>query len=140
MDMVEWDKKRFDLIKEIIFDYLMTLGFEKHCVTFVPISAYSGINLSSKLNVEKASWWKGENLMQIIENLPLPKRNDTKPIRFSINNVYHLNNEKGIFISGKVEGGIIEEKEKLVLLPHDIRLGIRKIIRNSNTVNQAFVG
>jgi translation elongation factor EF-1alpha len=72
--------------------------------------------------------------MQIIENLPLPKRMDTKPIRFSINSIYHLNNEKGMFISGKVEGGIIEEKEKLVLLPHEIKLGIRKIIRNSSVV------
>jgi elongation factor 1 alpha-like protein len=52
MDVVGWDKVRFDEIKRVFMDYLMDLGFDKNCVTFVPISAFLGINLSKKMNEE----------------------------------------------------------------------------------------
>jgi len=68
-------------------DYLIQIGFKENQITFIPISAFKGENISS--NMEANSWYKGDCLMQIIENLPLPSRDIEKPVRFNIYSSYY---------------------------------------------------
>ena len=140
MDVIDWNKQRFDEIRDKFLDYLLKVGFLKNNVTFVPIAAFKGENLSTNVSLKEAAWWKGENLMQLIENLPAPHRNDEKPIRFTVSNMYHKTNEKGLFLQGKVDGGIIDQKEKLVIMPSGILTGVKKILREGTVVNQVVIG
>lgn len=82
MDLNKWDQERYNYIKNTLYQYLIDIGFEDDQLSFLPISAFKGLNICEPLkNVE---WYKEECLMQKIENMPLPIRNIDKPIRFNI--------------------------------------------------------
>ncbi|MDE1865028.1 MAG: hypothetical protein KGH94_00090 [Candidatus Micrarchaeota archaeon] len=65
MDMVSYDKKAFDRVKEDISKYLKAIGFTKP-VSYVPVSAYDSQNLIK--SSDKMKWYTG---MPLIEELAL---------------------------------------------------------------------
>lgn len=56
---VEWSKERYDEIKDKLSPFLKAAGFSvKTDVTFIPVSAYTGLNLKDRLPKNIAPWYK----------------------------------------------------------------------------------
>jgi peptide chain release factor subunit 3 len=62
-------------------------------------------------------WYNGPSLMKILDELELPKRDPTGPIKVPI--LYKMN-DKGIVVFGKIERGTVTMGEKLVLMPSNL--------------------
>lgn len=55
---VEWQKSRFDEIKEKLAPFIRSAGFNlKTDVTFIPVSAYTGANLKDTVSKSVCPWW-----------------------------------------------------------------------------------
>lgn len=56
---VQWSKERFEEIKDKLTPFIKAAGFNpKTDVTFIPVSAYTGINLKDRPTKAQCSWWE----------------------------------------------------------------------------------
>lgn len=56
---VQWAESRFNEIKDKITPFVKAAGFNpKTDVTFIPVSAYTGVNLKERIPKETAPWWR----------------------------------------------------------------------------------
>lgn len=56
---VNWEQSRYDEIKDKLTPFIKAAGFNpKNDVTFIPVSAYTGVNLKEPVSKEVAPWWK----------------------------------------------------------------------------------
>ena len=56
---VRWDKARFDEIKDKLTPFVKGSGYHpKNDVTFIPVSAYTGLNLKDRVSPSVCPWWK----------------------------------------------------------------------------------
>lgn len=128
LDTVGWSFERYSMLKEILMDYLTSLGFEEQNLFFVPISAFLGVNIiDSKHDVKQLHWYVGPCLVDIVDKLAIPLRDINKPMRLGVSNCYQSNagKLKGLCLSGKVEGGVISLKQKYVILPKGIACNVK---------------
>ena len=56
---VDWQKSRYDEIKDKLTPFVKAAGFNpKTDVTFVPVSAYTGVNLKDRASKSLVPWWE----------------------------------------------------------------------------------
>lgn len=56
---VVWAKSRFDEIRDKLTPFIKAAGFNpKTDVTFLPVSAYAGLNLKDRVPKSLCSWWE----------------------------------------------------------------------------------
>lgn len=56
---VVWDKARYEGIKEKVIPFAKSAGFNpKNDVTFIPVSAYTGLNLKERVPKDICPWWE----------------------------------------------------------------------------------
>lgn len=81
----------------------------------MPVSGLNGDNLTPEKKMK--NWYNGPSLIEILDNMELPKRDPTGPIRIPI---LDKMKDRGIVVFGKVESGTINMGEKLVLMPSNL--------------------
>jgi peptide chain release factor subunit 3 len=98
--------------------YLKSCGYniEKH-VVWIPISGLTGENLMEPVSKHKCAWYEGPTLIEILDKLDLPPRNESSSVRVPILDRYK---DQGIFILGKVESGIVKYGGSYTLMPSRI--------------------
>lgn len=56
---VEWSKERYDEIKDKLTPFVKSAGFSlKTDVTFLPVSAYTGVNMKDRADKQFMPWWE----------------------------------------------------------------------------------
>jgi len=116
MDTVDWLQDRFRHIETSLRVFLeKQTGFGS--VQFIPTSGLTGENLVSPPDNMNAQWYQGQTLIQAIDAIPLPEREDQKPLRVVINDVLRSASTM-ITVSGKVEAGHVEMNDRVVLVPN----------------------
>jgi peptide chain release factor subunit 3 len=56
---VDWKKERYDEIKDKLTPFIKAAGFNpKTDATFIPVSAYLGINLNERVPKTVCTWWE----------------------------------------------------------------------------------
>ncbi|KAJ8530370.1 hypothetical protein ON010_g14542 [Phytophthora cinnamomi] len=129
MDMVDWDKERFDNIVKSLSTFLQGAGFRPKNLRFVPLSGMTGANLEKTGGVKECSWYSGPSLVEAIgmytarakdtillyvqaSNLSMtrvdtfapPQRQISKPFRMTVSDV-SKSMSLGQTISGRVYAG-----------------------------------
>ncbi|KAK1301245.1 Elongation factor 1-alpha [Acorus calamus] len=85
MDVVDYSRERFDLIKVQLSSFLHSCGFKESLVSWVPISCMKNQNLvTAPSDVLLSSWYHGPSLLEAIDSLQPPVRDITKPLRMPI--------------------------------------------------------
>ena len=113
MDSCEWSKVRFDEITKVMSTFLIgTAGFQKHNLTFIPVSGLSGENLKESKEAKLKMWYTGPTLVQTIDALTPCARPLEKALRFCVADV-----RKGLTVGGKVEAGFVRTKDELYVFP-----------------------
>ncbi|CAD8197864.1 unnamed protein product [Paramecium pentaurelia] len=130
MDQIDWNQKQFEEAKEYIKVSAAKLGYNQKQIKFIPISAFQGLNIQNKHNIQ---WYQGDTLVQEILNLPPIQRGDDKPLRFTILNRFHQNDGKlrGTCLLGKLHSGQLEKNINYVILPQGIFCEVKEVERQS---------
>lgn len=73
---VNWEEARFNEIKDKLVPFIKASGFNPKDVTFIPISAYTGLNLKDPIPASTSSWWKSVAFLFLLKCpvLIIPKR------------------------------------------------------------------
>lgn len=55
---VNWEESRYNEIKDKLIPFIKSAGFNTKNVSFIPISAYTGVNLKDPIPASTCTWWK----------------------------------------------------------------------------------
>lgn len=144
MDNVDWSFDRFKEIKDQLNEFFKNVGFNQENVYYVPISAFSGLNVSQPPSTEeekrKLEWFKGGSIINTLESITanLSDKNINDKFIFSINDVSNLSSS--LEISGKVNSGSISIQQKILILPSNQTSTIDQILINDKKSNVAISG
>ncbi|RDX55444.1 eukaryotic polypeptide chain release factor 3 [Lentinus brumalis] len=113
---VEWQKTRYDEIKDKLTPFIKAAGFNiKTDVTFIPVSAYTGANLKDRVAKDVAPWWDGPSLLEHLDKMPMVDRKRNGPLMMPISEKYK---DMGTVVVGKVESGHLRKGDTLLLMPN----------------------
>ncbi|XP_026763986.2 protein HBS1 [Galleria mellonella] len=140
LDTTTWSQERFNEITKKLKAFLKQAGFKESDVTYVPCSGLTGENLvNSPTEPELLKWYSGPCLLDIIDKFKVPERPVSKPLRFSINDVFK-GTGSGFCVSGRIENGVLNKGDKVLLCPTKELAEVRSISINDMTSNVAFAG
>jgi sulfate adenylyltransferase subunit 1 len=118
MDLVRYDENTYETIKKEFESIVAKAGFEGQKIKFIPLAAKDGDNIV--FSSEMMPWYKGETLLEFLENIPVADNNKDAPARFSVQYVIRPHSDqfhdfRGY--AGKVESGSFAKGETVVVLP-----------------------
>jgi len=116
-ESVQWSQDRYnDIVKGVSPFLVENCGYKREDLTFIPISGLSGENVD-KLGTS-GTWYTGPTLLEILDNIELPKRDPEGPLRIP---VLDKMKDRSVIAFGKVESGTVEIGTKLSCMPNDIK-------------------
>ncbi|XP_022819255.1 HBS1-like protein [Spodoptera litura] len=140
LDTSNWSQERFNEITKKLKAFLKQAGFKDSDVTYVPCSGLTGENLvKSPTEAELLKWYNGPCLLDVIDKFNVPERPVSKPLRFSINDVYK-GTGSGFCVAGRIENGVINKGDKVLVCPTKEMAEVRNISINEMPSNVAFAG
>jgi len=114
MDMVKYDEKRFNEVKDQVTALLKTVGYKPDQIPFVPGASFPGDNVFKKTT--NMPWYKGPSLLEAINGLKEPEKPTNLPLRLPIQDVYNITGI-GVVPVGRVETGILKVGQKVIAMP-----------------------
>ena len=118
MDLVEYEESVFEKIKADFNAITSKAGFEGQEVEFIPVAAKDGDNIVfSSLNMP---WYKGETLLEFLENTTAGKTHENLPSRFAVQYVirphkHEFHDFRGY--AGRVSSGFFRTGDEVTILP-----------------------
>lgn len=129
---VGWEQARFNEIKEKITPFIKAAGFSpKTDVTFIPISAFTGLNLKERVPKSTCPWWRfvqfvridsidsplpsGSSLLEHLDHMPMVDRQVNGPLMMPVSEKYK---DMGTIVVGKIESGHMRKGDSLLLMPN----------------------
>lgn len=137
MDMVDYSQ---DIYNNIVIDYAAvaaSLGLPQ--VTYIPISALHGDNIVDRS--ERLSWYEGETLLNLLENVEVQNDTDLQHARFPVQYVIRpqtdlLHDYRGY--AGKLISGIYQKGDPVTILPSGLQTSISRIEVGGREVEEVF--
>ncbi len=134
---VEWNKERYDEIKNEVTRMLRMVGFKTDKTHFVPTSGWTGDNLIKKS--EKMTWYTGPTLMDALDQLEIPPKPINKPLRIPVQDIYSITGI-GTVPVGRVETGVLKEGDNVVFMPSNKKGEVKSIEMHHSKVPKAEPG
>ena len=132
-----WSHKRYVKIICTIKRLLQKIGFKLEHVTCVPVSAWTGDNLTEKSAL--MHWHQGPTLKSAIDLWPPLTRRKTGPLRFSVSGRDKIGGV-GTVILGKVLSGQLRPGMRLQFNPSGLLTTVKSIEMNYKDLARADVG
>jgi len=137
-ESVKWSEDRFNKIKETLSEFLKRVGFKPDDIYWIPISGLQGDNLLENVSKHKCPWYQGPSLLDLIDSLPLPARDDNLPLRIPVLDKYK---EAGLYVLGKIESGIVRYGQTYTLMPNKTNIDVTWVFNSEeNGVKYARTG
>lgn len=121
MDLIDYNEEKFNSIKKQMNEFLGNLNV--HPLKYIPISAFYGENLTSKS--EKLSWYKGESVLEALDQFTQETGLEEKPLRLPIQDVYKFDNRR--IIAGRIEAGTLKIGDEILISPDNKTTKIKNI-------------
>ncbi|KAG6817463.1 translation termination factor GTPase eRF3 [Tephrocybe sp. NHM501043] len=136
---VKWEKARYDEIKDKLTPFVKAAGFNpKTDVVFIPVSAYTGVNLKDRVSKTVCPWYDGPSFLEQMDTMPMVNRKLNAPLMMPISEKYK---DMGTIIVGKVESGLLRKGDHLVLMPNKVDVEVTAIYNEIEVeVPQALCG
>jgi len=140
MDLVNYEESRFDEIVNSFQETASKGSFLGQNVQFIPISSLFGDNLIK--HSEKMNWFKGESLLETLENIEVGKVHASHfPARFPVQFVIRpmtdqFHDYRGY--SGKITSGKLMLGDDIMVLPTGQKSKIKSIEKFGNQLNSAI--
>ena len=120
----EYSEKAFLKIKKNMQNLCENIGFNINNIQFIPYSGFTGQNLVNKYEDEdnnknnKMNWYKGNTLLESLDELKPPKRNFNGPLRISVFCADKISGV-GTVLSGKILSGNLNTEKELCISKRD---------------------
>jgi bifunctional enzyme CysN/CysC len=131
MDLINYDKSRYDLIINEYKSFAKKLNFDT--VYDIPVSALNGDNISK--STKNLNWFKGPSLISLLETINVEKVDND--FVMPIQNVLRPNLDYRAFC-GRVLSGGIKVGDKIRSLPSGKIASISSINIGSHEIEKAF--
>ncbi|OCT77171.1 hypothetical protein XELAEV_18032367mg [Xenopus laevis] len=151
MDLTDppYSHKRFDEVVRNVMVYLKKIGYNPATIPFVPVSGWTGENISSPS--QKMGWFKGwkvkrkdgftkgQSLLEVLDALVPPVRPANKPLRLPLQDVYKIGGI-GTVPVGKIETGILKPGMTISFAPSGFSAEVKSIEMHHEPLQMAFPG
>ncbi|MFH1916890.1 MAG: translation elongation factor EF-1 subunit alpha [Nanoarchaeota archaeon] len=114
MDMAKYDEKRYAQVKEEVTNLLKSVGYKVDAVQFIAIASFPGDNVAKKST--NMPWYTGSTLLEALDNLAVPEKPTSLPLRLPIQDVYNITGI-GVVPVGRVETGKMKIGDKVIAVP-----------------------
>ena len=137
MDLVDFSKDVFEKIKS---EYqLIASKLKLKNVHYIPISARDGDNVVNRSS--KTPWYKGNTLLNLLENLPVKAGIDQLPFRYPVQYIIrpqsdHFHDYRAY--AGRLASGHIKVGDKVTILPSFTESTVKAIDEGENSIQEAF--
>lgn len=132
-----WSKERFDECKTKLEPFLKQVGWNPKGLDWIPVSGITGHNLKDKVPNSTCDWYDGESLLDTLEHLRPPERLLTGPVKMPLSEKHK---EMGTMVMGKLESGIIQTNDKLVIMPNRVDVTVDSLQLEGSTAQAAEPG
>ena len=126
MDTVDYKEEEFNKIKEDVSTILKQTGVNLDNVTFIAGSGLMGDNIAKKS--DKMAWYKGPTILEQLDLFNPPEKPVGLPLRMPLQGVYDITGI-GTVPVGKIETGVMQIGQKVVVLPGRSGTGISGEVR-----------
>lgn len=142
LDAVDWSEARFESIREQLTPFLAQSGFHPSMVSFIPVGAMSGENVTERAEAGLKQWYAGRTLVQELDALQVPPRSLDAPLRLPLANVFRgqTATASGLAVAGRIESGLVQVGERLAALPGDESGIVRALEVDGEMVPWAVAG
>ncbi|RIV38209.1 sulfate adenylyltransferase [Flagellimonas lutimaris] len=128
MDLVDFSEEMYNNIKTDFEELMEKRDYQDQNITFIPVSALKGDNVVNRS--EHTPWYKGQTLLEHLEELDQKDVYNTGTPRFPVQYVIRPKTEdfhdfRGF--AGKVYGGELSVGDEVVVLPSMTRSKIKDI-------------
>jgi len=137
MDLVDWDRARFEEITSEFMEFAARLNV--HDVTFIPISALKGDNVVQRS--ENSWWYSGAPLLNHLESVYIASDENFIDPRFPVQYVIRSQTPENPDFrgyAGTVASGVFRTGDELLVLPSGMTSRIASIVTADGDVPEAF--
>ncbi|KAJ7283684.1 P-loop containing nucleoside triphosphate hydrolase protein [Mycena rebaudengoi] len=126
-------------IRDKLIPFVKSAGFNpKTDVTFIPVSAYTGVNLKDRVDKAICPWWTGTSFLEHVDHMPMVDRKVNAPLMMPVAEKYK---DMGTIVVGKVESGHMRKGDSLILMPNKDHVEVAAIYNEmEEEVNTALCG
>lgn len=135
MDLIHFDKHRFDEIKEEFLG--LTAGYDYESMQVIPVSATEGDNITTKSN--NTLWYDGLALLPYLEQVDVSVNFVEDSFILPIQRVSRPNHTFRGF-QGQIESGMIEVGAEVITLPSNEKAKVKSILLTDKSVDEAIAG
>lgn len=134
MDLVNYDKSRFDVIENQIQDLKNELSLEN--IVIIPLSATEGDNVTVKS--DNIGWYSGVPLLEYLETVDINSENE-EGFYMPVQRVCRPDHTFRGF-QGQIESGEVRVGDEIVTLPSSEKAKVKSILVTDKNVDTAFSG
>lgn len=135
MDLVGFDKERFDTIVADYKAWLQQQSITIPDLQCIPLSALEGDNVVEKSS--RTPWYDGQSLMDYLETVPIDQDINMQTMRFPVQYVLRPNLDFRGF-AGKLASGVIKVGDEVVAMPSEKRSKVKSIVTYDGNLAEAF--
>lgn len=140
MDTMDWSQTRYDEIVKKLGQFLKQAGFKEADASFIPVSGLAGENLVHPVQENAlADWYKGNTLVQQIDQFKPVSRAVDKPLRISVTDVFK-GMGGGLTVAGKVCSGCVQAGDRVLVMPSTNYAIVKSLGMSDEAVSYAFAG
>jgi bifunctional enzyme CysN/CysC len=138
MDLVDWDRKRFEAIRKEFDDFAARLQVTD--LTCIPMSALEGDNVVDRSTEMK--WYDGPSLLHHLEEVHISSDRNLIDFRFPVQRVIRpissseLHDFRGY--AGQVASGVVQVGDPIVVLPSGFSSRIEAIETADGPLTEAY--
>jgi len=140
MDLVNWDRARFEAIHDEFVALASHLGFVE--VHAIPLSALTGDMVAAR--GDELRWYDGPTLLAYLENVDVRRSRAAQPLRLPVQRVARtLAAERGRpqrGLQGTVASGTLMTGDKVTVLPAGLAATVAAILGPDGPVDSALPG
>ncbi|MCK5270382.1 MAG: 50S ribosome-binding GTPase, partial [Sedimentisphaerales bacterium] len=134
MDLIEYDKEKYDVLSSAVTKRLSEFGLEPLMV--IPISARLGDNVAQRS--EKLNWYEGPTLLEALDMLQSAPSEEAGVLRFPIQDIYDVEGEK--ILAGRVASGTLRQGREIIFHPSGKSATVGQIKKWNEQVDSAVAG
>ncbi|KAG4302987.1 hypothetical protein PCK1_000653 [Pneumocystis canis] len=114
---VEWSKERYDECTNKLSTFLKKeLGYNpKTNFVFIPISAFTGINIKERVDKKICPWYDGPSFLEYLDEMDTLERKVKAPLMIPVQAKYR---DMGLVVEGKIESGYVKKGSNIILMPN----------------------
>jgi peptide chain release factor subunit 3 len=135
---VNWSEERYKDIVTKLTPFLNQVGYAKNSLIFIPLAAYPGQNITSRIDSSICKWYKGDCLTEVFDNLKPINRNATGPLRMPV--MYRYKDMGVLNVLGKIEQGQLWIGKKYIIMPIEKEIEVSRILLHDLEVEYAKPG